>query len=211
MNARRAIFMDRDGTINEMVYDETHGLLDSPRRPEQVTLVPGAAAFIRQAHAAGCLVVVVSNQPGVAKGTLTMPELDAVNQRLAELLALEGARWDAIRCCPHHPSGRPGSTSSLVRRCDCRKPQPGLLVQAAAELDIDLPQSWMIGDGLVDIQAGRRAGCRTLLLANLKIAEIERFHRMDDAMPNAVCRNYAEAATQLWGTVPAGQDEGHTP
>jgi len=211
MNKRRAIFMDRDGTINEMVYDETHGLLDSPRRPEQVALVPGVAPFIRQAHAAGCLVVVVSNQPGVAKGTLTMAELEAVNQRLAELLACEGARWDAIRCCPHHPSGRPGCVAPFVRDCDCRKPQPGLLVQAAAELDIDLTQSWMIGDGLVDIQAGRRAGCRTLLLANLKIAEIERFHRMEDAMPDAVCRNYSEAVAQLWGPAPRGQKEGQTP
>lgn len=211
MSARRAIFLDRDGTINEMVYDETHGLLDSPRRPEQVALVPGVAPFIKRAHAEGCLVVVVSNQPGIAKGTLTLPELEAVNRRLADLLADEGARWDTIRCCPHHPTGRPGSVSPFVCRCDCRKPQPGLLVQAAAELDIDLAQSWMIGDGLIDIQAGRRAGCHTLLLANLKIAEIERFYRMDDAMPEAVCRNYAEVYAHLWGAVPGGQDEGHTP
>ena len=211
MNKRPAIFMDRDGTINEMVYDETHGLLDSPRRPEQVALVPGAAAFIRQARAAGWLVVVVTNQPGVAKGTLTLPELEAVNRRIAALLAAEGAQWDDLRCCTHHPSGRAGVTSPLIRACDCRKPRPGLLLEAAATLDIDLARSWMIGDGLVDIQAGRRAGCRTVLLANLKIAEIERFHRMEDAMPDAVCRNYAEAAAQLWGAAARGQKEGQTP
>jgi len=199
MNERRAIFMDRDGTINEMVYDETHGLLDSPRRPEQVTLVPGAAAFMKRAQAAGYLIVVVSNQPGLAKGTLTMSELEAVNQRLGELLEQEGARWDAIRCCTHHPAGRAGFASVHVRECDCRKPQPGLLVQAAAELGINLAQSWMIGDGLVDIQAGRRAGCRALLLVNLKLAEIERFMRMDNAVPDAICRNYDEAMACVFG------------
>jgi D-glycero-D-manno-heptose 1,7-bisphosphate phosphatase len=173
----KAVFVDRDGTLNEMVYDRTHGLLDSPRRPEQVRLRPGAAAFLAGARRAGFVTVVVTNQPGIAKGTLMENELRRVHARLAALLRREdsAARWDDIRVCPHHPEGGPFARRRWVRTCRCRKPQPGLLLQAARDLNLDLSKSWMVGDGLNDIQAGRAAGCRTILVTKLKLEHIERF------------------------------------
>ena len=181
---RNAVFIDRDGTLNDMVYDETHGTFDSPRRAEQVRLRPGAAEFVRGVRAAGYLAVVVTNQPGLAKGTLTQADLDAVHGRLAELLAAGGGSWDALYVCPHHPG---------VSACDCRKPKPGMLRQAAGELGIDPARSWMVGDGLVDIGAGRAAGCRTILVANLKIEQIERFLAFEHGEPDCVARTLADA------------------
>jgi D-glycero-D-manno-heptose 1,7-bisphosphate phosphatase len=195
----KAIFLDRDGTLNEMVYDETHGLLDSPRRPEQVALIPGAAAFMREARTLGYKLVVVTNQPGIAKGTLPLPELEAVNGRLAELLKQEGAWWDALYFCPHHPKGQPGVASPYVMACDCRKPKPGLLLRAAVEMDIDLHASWMVGDGLNDIQAGNAAGCRTVLLTHLKIEQIERFLSVEGAVPTRIVPNLTRIADNGWG------------
>lgn len=165
---RPALFLDRDGILNEMVYDEDHGLLDSPRRPEQVRLVPGAADLVKAARARHYDIVVVTNQPGIAKGTLTACMLDAVNGRLAALLHEQGVAWDAIYHCPHHPHGS-GIVNEFVQDCDCRKPKPGMLLRAASDRGLDLAGSWMVGDGVIDVQAGRAAGCQTILVANLKL------------------------------------------
>ncbi|TAN38278.1 MAG: HAD-IIIA family hydrolase [Verrucomicrobia bacterium] len=197
-----AIFLDRDGTINEMVYDETHGLLDSPRRPEQVVLIPGAAEFMCHVRRLGYRIVVVTNQPGIAKGTLTLAELEAVNQRLAELLATEGAQWDALYFCPHHPQGWPGFSSPYVRNCDCRKPKPGLLLRATHEHDLDLTKSWMIGDGSNDIEAGNAAKCQTMLITKLKIEQIERFYTLESAVPTVIATNFTEATSIILSAQP---------
>jgi D-glycero-D-manno-heptose 1,7-bisphosphate phosphatase len=186
---KRAAFVDRDGTLNEMVFDATHGLLDSPRRPEQVTLVKNARGFLEGLRALGFFIVIVTNQPGISKGTLTLPELDAVNQRLADLL--EPAGWDDLRFCPHHPDfGSP---------CDCRKPLPGMLTKAATDHGIDLSQSWMIGDGQVDIAAGRAAGCKTMLVSKLKISQVEKFFDTNGAEPDAVAPNLMAALDIIAG------------
>ena len=168
--------------------------MDSPRRPEQVVLMPGAGAFLRGLREHGFRIVVVTNQPGLAKGTLTEPELNAVNTRLAELLAEEGGAWDELRYCPHHPKAGPGTVATYVRDCDCRKPKPGLLTGAAAAHSADMARSWMIGDGIVDVQAGRAAGCRTMLVCALKLNGIEKFMALD-AVPDAVAGSLAEALT----------------
>lgn len=178
-----ALFLDRDGILNEMVYDEDHGLFDSPRRPDQVRLVRGAAELVQAAHANGYDVVVVTNQPGIAKGTLTGGMLDAVNGRLAELLREQGAAWDAIYHCPHHPRGS-GVSNAFVRDCDCRKPKPGMLLQAARERSLDLGRSWMVGDGVVDVAAGRAAGCRTILVADLKLEMVEKLIATAGGLPD---------------------------
>lgn len=194
---KSAVFLDRDGTINEMVYDDTHGIMDSPRRAHQVRLMPHAADFIKQAQSKGFVVVVVTNQPGIAKGTLTQQYLHDVNSTIAGLLASEGAAWDAIYVCTHHPAGGPGGDTSSIHDCDCRKPKPGLLLRAAADLGIDLSSSWMVGDGLVDVQAGQRAGCRTILVAKLTIGQVERFFGKEAAIPDFVASDLSEATTIL--------------
>jgi len=184
-----AIFLDRDGVINEMVYDPTHGLLDSPRRPEQVVGISFASDFIQQARALGYKIVIVTNQPGVAKQTLSIEELNAIHETLA--IFLRPAYWDSLEFCPHHPEF--GSV------CECRKPRPGMILKSASELGIDLSKSWMIGDGLVDIQAGRAAGCRTILLTKLKINIVEKFFDLNDANPHFVARHLHEALIIIRG------------
>jgi len=175
-----------------MVYDATHGVLDSPRRPEQVELMVGAAAFLEGIRAQNYLIVLVTNQPGISKGSLSYADLDSVHSRLAELLAPQ--RWDEVRFCPHHPEfGSP---------CECRKPKPGMLLDAAAAYDIDLAQSWMVGDGLVDVQAGNAAGCRTVLVTKLKVSVLEAFFETEGAEPNVVAVNLWEALEAISGRLP---------
>lgn len=157
----RAVFLDRDGVINAMVYDAEHGLVDSPANPAQFKLLPDVAPALRLLSAAGWLAVVVSNQPGIAKGKLTPALLDAITKRMHAQLAAEDARLDGVYYCLHHPEA---VLAEYRQVCACRKPQPGLLLQAAADLQIDLARSVMVGDGVADVQAGRAAGCRTVFI-----------------------------------------------
>lgn len=173
---RRAVFFDRDGTLNEMIYDATHGTMDSPQKADQVRLILGAAEALQQLHAMGYLIIVVTNQPGLAKGTLDAPELEAIQQRLSDQLQERGAQWDALYYCPHHPTL--GIRAEWVRDCLCRKPKPGMLLSAARDYRIDLRHSWMIGDGIVDIEAGQAAGCRTILFTQLKLEQIEKYTQL---------------------------------
>jgi D-glycero-D-manno-heptose 1,7-bisphosphate phosphatase len=150
---REAVFLDRDGTLIEEV-----NYLASP---EQVRLLPGAAQAVRRLNDAGVLVVVVTNQAGVARGYFPESRVTEVHERLSLLLGEHGAKIDAFYHCPHHPTEGVGVYRVA---CDCRKPKPGLLLTAAREWDIDLARSWMIGDKPSDAEAGAAAGCRTLLV-----------------------------------------------
>jgi D-glycero-D-manno-heptose 1,7-bisphosphate phosphatase len=145
--SRRAIFMDRDGTICEEVGYVNH--------VSRSRLLPGSLEAIRLANAAGYLVVVATNQSGVARGLFDEALVVAVHRALADTVAAGGGRLDALYFCPHHPrEGQPPYRAE----CDCRKPRPGMLERAAREHDIDLTSSWMIGDSLVDLEAGAAAG-----------------------------------------------------
>lgn len=156
-NKQRAIFLDRDGTINRYV-----GFL---RDIEQFELLPGAAEAIRRINASGYLAIVVTNQPVIARGEVTREQLREIHDKMETLLGREGAYVDAIYYCPHHPHrGYPGEVAELKIDCDCRKPKPGLLLQAAEDYNIDLTKSWMIGDSQSDMQAGEAAGCKTALV-----------------------------------------------
>jgi len=190
---QKAVFVDRDGTLNEMVYDENHGLIDSPRRVDQLALMPGAAHFLKGLREMGYLIVIVTNQPGIAKGTLSAEDLDVVNQRLKDLLAEEGAAWDDFLLCRHHPHGGIEGRPEFVRACECRKPEPGMIKDAVRKYDVDLGRSWMIGDGLTDVQAGRAAGCRTILITKLKIDQVERFFGLEGCEPDAIVTTLQEA------------------
>lgn len=151
--ARRAVFMDRDGTVADEVGYVNHA--------SRLRLLPGSAAALRRVREAGLLCVVVTNQSGVARDYFEETVVNQANERFRELLAAEGASVDAIYYCPHHP--REG-VPPYRRDCDCRKPRPGMLLRAAADLDIDLSRSYMVGDGVVDVGAGRAAGATTVLV-----------------------------------------------
>lgn len=159
---RQAIFLDRDGTINAIVSQPHRGVGDSPTCPEEFELLPGVGEAIRQINRAGFLTVVISNQPGVAKGRFTPFQLAATTRRMIGDLAAFGARLDAVFYCVHHPQAL---LQKYRSNCECRKPKPGLLLRGARELGIDLRQSYMVGDAMTDVQAGLAAGCRTVWLA----------------------------------------------
>ena len=153
----RAVFLDRDGTLNRLAPQG-----DDVRSPGQVELLRGAAHAVGMLRRAGYLCVIVSNQRGVALGLMTEEELEAVDLRLRELLG----GIDASYYCTH----------SIGEGCDCRKPEPGLLLRAAAELDIDLGDSWMIGDSVTDLDAGVAAGCRTLRVQPVDFSLLDAAH-----------------------------------
>jgi D-glycero-D-manno-heptose 1,7-bisphosphate phosphatase len=162
MAGARAAFIDRDGVLNEGVPDPVSGLLESPLHPDQVRLLPGVGPALRELATAGYLLVGVSNQPAAAKGKVSVEELLAVQERVSRLLAAAGApEFDDFKLCLHHPDGVVAELSGV---CECRKPAPGMLLEAAAELALDLSSSWMIGDTDADVGAGRNAGCRTVLV-----------------------------------------------
>lgn len=158
-NKQKAIFLDRDGTINKYV-----GFL---RNIDDFELIDGVAEAIRKINESGYLAVVVTNQPVVARGEVSFEELEEIHNKMETLLGKEGAYLDAIYYCPHHPhKGYEGERPELKIDCDCRKPKPGMLLKAAVDFNIDLSRSWMVGDGENDIQAGINAGCKTVLLSN---------------------------------------------
>lgn len=156
-NKQKAIFLDRDGTINKYV-----GFL---RDIDQFELLPGVAEAIKRINASGYLAIVVTNQPVIARGEVTFDQLQEIHNKMETLLGQEGAYLDGIYFCPHHPDkGFDGEVPELKIDCDCRKPKPGMLIKASKDFDIDLSQSWMVGDGKDDIKAGQNAGCHTALI-----------------------------------------------
>jgi histidinol-phosphate phosphatase family protein len=185
-----AAFLDRDGVLNEAVHDPDSGMLESPLRVEDVRLLPGAAAAAGELAGAGYRLVCVSNQPAAAKDKATVQQLLAVHQRVLDLLAEEGVQIDASRLCPHHPEG---VVPELSGPCQCRKPAPGMLFDAACSLDIDLSASWMLGDTDADVAAGEAAGCRTVLIEYAGSAH----KRLKNANPNLTAAGLADAVAQL--------------
>ena len=161
----RAVFLDRDGVINELLFHQEMGIIEPPFTPQQFRLKAGVGPAIRRINRLGLKAVVVSNQPGIAMQHFTRKTLQSITQKMKNQLAREDARLDGIYYCLHHPVKGKGA---LKRRCQCRKPKPGLLVQASREMGIDLKRSYLIGDSILDVQAGIRAGCQTFLLAHLK-------------------------------------------
>lgn len=154
---QKAIFLDRDGIINKYV-----GFL---RDINEFELIPSVAEAIKKINSSGYLVIVVTNQPVIARGEVTVPELQLIHNKMETLLGAEGAYLDAIYYCPHHPhKGYEGEIPELKIDCYCRKPKPGMLLKAARDFHIDLSSSWMIGDSESDIKAGIAAGCKTALV-----------------------------------------------
>jgi D-glycero-D-manno-heptose 1,7-bisphosphate phosphatase len=157
--SRRAAFLDRDGVLVEILRDAELGILYTAFHPDHLRPVRGAVESLKRLRSLGYQCIVVTNQPGPAKGHFTLAQLDRMNARLGELFEL-----DAIYSCPHHPDGAVGGDPTLIRACECRKPLPGMLLQAARERGLDLASSIMIGDSSDDVRAGKAAGVRTILI-----------------------------------------------
>ena len=172
-NKQKAIFLDRDGTINKHI-----GFL---KKSDQMEIIPGAAEAIRLINKSGYLAVVVSNQPVIARGECTFDELEDIHNKLETLLGYEGAFVDAIYYCPHHiDKGFDGEIAELKFNCNCRKPKAGLFIEASKDLNIDLNNSVMIGDSQTDIEAGQNAGCSQVYLvdSNIPFALLNCVHKI---------------------------------
>ena len=175
-----AVFLDRDGTLNE----EVDYLCD----PDQLALIPGAAAAVAKLNARGIPVVVVTNQSGIGRGKYGWQDFAAVMSRMGTLLALENARIDAVYASAHHELGQ--GEYAVADHPD-RKPNPGMLLRAAEEYGLDLARSWMVGDKTLDLEAGRRAGCRVALVRTGYGATV------DGAGADLVAADLAEAVERI--------------
>ena len=161
----KAVFLDRDGTINEIIYYQDLGIIDSPFTVEQFKLLPGVGEAIKILNQSEFKVILASNQPGIAKDHFSREIFEEIREKMRTELTKHGASLDAEYYCLHHPEAK---IDEYRKNCDCRKPKPGLLLKAAKDFNIDLAKSWMVGDGLTDIEAGRRAGCKTILIGRMK-------------------------------------------
>ncbi len=179
MNSR-AVFLDKDGTLVDNVPYNVD--------PDRIQFSAGAIDGLRLLHAAGYALIVISNQSGVARGYFPESAILAVEQCLRERLAIADIPLAGFYYCPHHPAG---SVMPYAISCDCRKPQPGLLYQAAAQQGIDFTQSWFIGDILDDVEAGRAVHCRTILIDNGNETE---WQLSPHRLPHHLANNLDEAA-----------------
>lgn len=188
-NKQKAIFLDRDGTINEYV-----GFL---RKEEDFRLIPGVSEAIKKINNSGYLAIVVTNQPVIARGEVTEEELEEIHKKMETLLGLDGAYIDDIYYCPHHPDkGFEGEIPELKIECDCRKPKTGMLEKAAREHNIDLSSSIMIGDSTLDIKIAENAGMQSVLLKTGQKGEDGKYEvsptliaeDLNDAINKIICK-----------------------
>jgi D-glycero-D-manno-heptose 1,7-bisphosphate phosphatase len=190
---RRAVFVDRDGVINRMFYHTEFGTLDSPANPDQFELLPRVGEAIGDLNGLGLLVIVVSNQPGIAKGKFTPALLEAMERKMFSGIEAAGGKLDAVYNCLHHPEA---ALQEYRVRCECRKPEPGLLLKAASEWNIDLSGSYMIGDGTTDIATGRAVSATTFFVNSRKCYNCEALAE-HEAWPDYLVSDLSEAATVI--------------
>src|SRR5271155_2887266 len=180
MRRNRAVFLDRDGVLNDLQYDPDEGRIGSPLSATQLRIAPYAGEAVRGIKELGFKAILVSNQPGVAKRQLTYSEFEKMSGMVRAELARHGGALDAEYYCLHHPD-------ALLKKyradCDCRKPKPGLLLRAAKENDVDLGRSFFVGDALDDVKVGKAAGCKTILLGHVTTF-LTRMMEEDDAEPD---------------------------
>jgi D-glycero-D-manno-heptose 1,7-bisphosphate phosphatase len=187
---RPAVFLDRDGVINALLYHKEAGVVDSPFTVEQFRVLPRVARAIRLLNDLSLPVIIVSNQPGIAKGHFAAAVLRSCDVKLNLALKRAGAHVDAVYYCLHHPKAR---LIRLRKRCACRKPAIGLFRRAARELGLSLRNSYMVGDGLTDIEAGNRAGCTTVFIGRWKCEHCQLIH-LSNLRPRFVAEDLWEGA-----------------
>lgn len=179
-NPQKCVFLDRDGTLNKLV-----GFL---RDIDELELLPGAAEAVRKINESGYLAILATNQPVIARGEVTFDQLREIHNKLETLLGQEGAYLDAIYFCPHHPhKGYEGEIPELKFDCECRKPKPGMLLQAAKDYHIDLSASYMVGDGEFDVQCGINAGCKSVMITQDDV-DVTHYASVLDFVNDVICK-----------------------
>ena len=188
-HSRSAVFLDRDGVINEMVYNPEFGLVDSPANPKEFILLPSVGDAIRKLNLMGLLVIVVSNQPGVAKGRYSLALHNAMTEKMHWGLDQAGAKLDAVYYCLHHPEAK---LVEYRKVCECRKPKPGMLLKAAQDWNINLQISYLIGDGITVMAAGQAVGVSTLFISSYKPYILEELDKQN-VHPDIIVSSLADA------------------
>jgi len=186
----KAVFLDRDGVINEIVYHKEMGILDSPANTGEFKILPDVGKALNKFHKLGFKVIIISNQPGIAKDKFTLKIFEEVKNKMKNELAKTDSFVDAEYYCLHHPEGK---NKDYTKVCDCRKPKPGLIIKAAEEHDIDLANSWMIGDGVTDVKAGKNAGCKTIFIGRMK-CDLCNLFEDKNAKPDFIASNLYKAS-----------------
>jgi len=189
----KAVFIDRDGVINPLVYSAENGTVDSPFCPKHFKLLPKVGKAIRILNALNYKVVIVSNQPGIAKNKCKLADLKLIESKMLSSLKRKNATIDDIYYCLHHPAAL---NLFYKKVCRCRKPKPGLILNAAKKHNINLALSYMIGDNISDIQAGNAAGCKTIFIGLLKCDHCKIMHKKG-IHPDFIVKDLFEAATLI--------------
>ncbi len=189
----KSVFLDRDGVVNELVYFHEQGIIDSPFIASQFQLCSGVPDAIKRLQHAGYKVVITSNQPGIAKGHMTPENFNKICETMKAQLEKQGAVLDGEYYCLHHPEARIEQYRVI---CECRKPKPGMILQAAHDMNIDVSQSWFIGDNLTDVKAGKNAGCHTMLLGKMR-CELCDLMSNEGIRPDVIKLNITEAADYI--------------
>ena len=190
----RAVFLDRDGVLNDLVYDKEEGRVVSPFSARQLRVFPFVPEAVREIRDdLGFRVVVISNQPGVAKRQFTLAQLERMNAKVRKAIAGGGASLDGEYYCLHHPDA---DVKKYRKDCECRKPKPGLLVRAAGEMGLDVASSYFVGDGIVDVKAGNGAGCKTILVGHMN-STLSRLIEQEDARPDYMVHSLKDVPALL--------------
>jgi D-glycero-D-manno-heptose 1,7-bisphosphate phosphatase len=197
----KAVLLDRDGVINALVHHHEAGVIDAPFTCAQFRILPRVPEAIRLLNELGLRVAIVSNQPGIAKGHLKRQTFKAFERMMLSEIGAAGGRIDRIYYCLHHPDAK---IRNLRERCRCRKPETGLLEQAATELGVSLEECYMVGDGITDLLAGSRAGCRTIFVGRWK-CEICQFTEAPHVRPAFVAKDLWDAAQFIRSDITAAE------
>jgi len=186
----RAVFLDRDGVINEIAYFPELGLLDSPLNANQFKLLPKVAEAIMIFNNLGLKAIVTSNQPAIAKGKMTIKTFEEIRLKMKRELEKKGAHLDGEYYCFHHPSAK---VAKYRAKCDCRKPNPGLFLRAGKDFVLDLKKCFVIGDRLTDVKAGKVVGCQTFLVGSLK-CDLCRLMELEGVKPDHIVADLLDAS-----------------
>ncbi len=184
----KACFFDRDGIVNEMIFNKENGVITTPLNQNQIALVPGIAQLLQATKKLGFLNILISNQANIGLGRMDLKTHKLIQQTINEKLKQENIFFDKEYFCFHHPYAK---LEEYRKECNCRKPKIGMLLQAQKDFDIDMKNSWMIGDGVFDVIAGHAAGCKTILVTNvnetgyLKIIE----EKLENIKPDFMVKN----------------------
>ena len=187
-----AVFVDRDGVINKIVWNDDIEQLDSPMKVEQFEFLPGVSDALKTFQEKGYYIFVVTNQPGAAKGKTSLATLYDINSYMIDALSKEGVDIDDLFMCPHYPKELPTTREKfLIKKCNCRKPEPGLIYRAMRKYGIDMSSSYMIGDSCSDVVAGSAVGLKTIFLGDLKC---DLCKKLGDISPTYIAADLASAA-----------------